>query len=124
MIKQRVRLAPVALRDGSLVLIRPVQPADTALLADGFTRLSARSRWMRFLSAKRELSLAELRYFTHIDHHDHEAIGAADWADGRGVGLARYIRDAVDRRAADLAVTVIDAWQGRGLGTELPCCVP
>jgi hypothetical protein len=70
------------------VLIRPVQPADAALLADGFTRLSARSRWMRFLTAKRELSLAELRYLTQIDHHNHEAIGAVDWADGRGVGAS------------------------------------
>jgi len=40
-------------------------------------------------------------------------------ADGRGVGVARYIRDAADPEAADLAVTVIDAWQRRGLGSEL-----
>jgi RimJ/RimL family protein N-acetyltransferase len=110
---------PVVLRDGSQVLIRQVQPADAALLADGFARLSARSRWMRFLAPKRELSHAELRYLTQIDHHDHEAIGAVDRADGRGVGVARFIRDAADPQAADLAVTVIDAWQGRGLGTEL-----
>jgi RimJ/RimL family protein N-acetyltransferase len=116
---QRAQPVPVALRDGSRVLIRPVQPADAALLADGFTRLSIRSRWMRFLTAKRQLSAAELRYLTQIDHHDHEAIGAVDWADGRGVGVARFIRDAADPQAADLAVTVIDAWQRRGLGTEL-----
>jgi RimJ/RimL family protein N-acetyltransferase len=107
------------LRDGSRVLIRQVQPADAALLAEGFARLSARSRWMRFLAPKRELSPAELRYLTEIDHHDHEAIGAVNLADGRGVGVARFIRDAADPQAADLAVTVIDAWQGRGVGTEL-----
>jgi RimJ/RimL family protein N-acetyltransferase len=109
----------VGLRDGSQVLIRQVQPADASLLADGFARLSIQSRWMRFLTPKRELSLAELRYLTQIDHHDHEAIGAVDRADGRGVGVARFVRDAADPQAADLAVTVIDAWQGRGLGTEL-----
>ena len=49
------------LRDGSQVLIRQVQPADASLLAEGFNRLSAQSRWMRFLTAKRDLSLAELR---------------------------------------------------------------
>ena len=110
---------PVVLRDGSQVLIRQVQPADAALLADGFARLSTQSRWLRFLTAKQELSLADLRYLTQIDHHDHEAIGAVNRADGRGVGVARYIRDAADPEAADVAVTVIDDWQRRGLATEL-----
>lgn len=107
------------LRDGSQVLIRQVQPADASLLAEGFNRLSAQSRWMRFLTAKRDLSLAELRDLTQIDHHDHEAIGAVNRVDGHGVGVARYIRDPADPQAADLAVTVIDDWQGRGLGSEL-----
>ena len=87
---------PVVLRDGSAVLIRPVRRADAPLLADGFARLSARSRRLRFLSPKEELSPAELGYFTDVDHHDHEALGALDHADGRGVGIARYIRDAAD----------------------------
>jgi RimJ/RimL family protein N-acetyltransferase len=107
------------LRDGSEVLIRPVQSADAPLLADGFARLSARSRQMRFLTVKKELSAAELRYFTEIDHHDHEALGAVDRADGRGVGVARYVRSGEDPQAAEIAVTVVDKWQGRGLGTEL-----
>jgi len=110
---------PVVLHDGSKVLIRQVQRADAPLLADGFTRLSARSRQMRFLTRKKELTPAELRYFTDIDHHDHEALGALDHAGGRGVGIARYVRDADDPHAAEIAVTVVDDWQGRGLGTEL-----
>ena len=110
---------PVILRDGSGVLIRPVQSTDAPLLADGFTRLSATSRWMRFLTPKRELSPAELRYLTDLDHHDHEALGALDQGDGRGVGIARYVRSAHDPYAADIAVTIVNDWQGRGLGTEL-----
>jgi hypothetical protein len=46
----------VRLRDGSVVLIRPVRSSDAQLLAEGFARLSARSRWMRFLTVKNELS--------------------------------------------------------------------
>jgi len=65
---------PVVLRDGSAVLIRPVRRADAPLLADGFARLSARSRRLRFLSPKTELSPAELGYFTDVDHHNHEEI--------------------------------------------------
>lgn len=109
----------VVLRDGSQVLIRPVQGSDAPLLADGFTRLSARSRQMRFLTGKPQLSPAELRYFTEVDHHDHEAIGALNPLDGRGVGIARYIRSADDPQAAEIAVTVVDEWHQRGLGTEL-----
>jgi protein-S-isoprenylcysteine O-methyltransferase Ste14/RimJ/RimL family protein N-acetyltransferase len=109
----------VVLRDGSAVRIRPVRSADAPLLADGFGRLSAASRQMRFLGVKKELSAAELRYLTDVDHHDHEALGAVDQTDGRGVGIARFIRDAEDRRAAEIAVTIVDDWQGRGLGTEL-----
>jgi RimJ/RimL family protein N-acetyltransferase len=111
--------SPTRLRDGSTVPIREVRGSDAPLLADGFARLSARSRRMRFLGTKTTLSAAELRYFTDVDHHDHEALGALSPAGGRGVGIARYIRDPDDPRAAEIAVTIADDWQGRGLGAEL-----
>jgi RimJ/RimL family protein N-acetyltransferase len=110
---------PTALHDGSTVLIRQVRGADAPLLADGFARLSARSRRMRFLGSKTTLSAAELRYFTEVDHYDHEALVALSPAGQRGVGIARYIRDPDDPRVAEIAVTIADDWQGRGLGTEL-----
>jgi RimJ/RimL family protein N-acetyltransferase len=118
-LRSEAKRGPVVLRDGSAVLIRPVRGTDAPLLADGFARLSARSRQMRFLTIKHELTPAELGYFTEIDHHDHEALGALNYADGRGVGIARYVRDAGDPQAAEIAVTIVDDWQGRGLGTEL-----
>jgi len=109
----------VVLRNGSVVLIRQVQSGDAPLLAEGFARLSAESRRLRFLMSKSNLTPAELRYFTEIDHHDHEALGALNPVDGRGLGVARYIRHAEDPAGAEVAVTVIDEWQRRGLGTEL-----
>jgi len=113
------RRGRAVLRDGSRVLIAPVRAGDAPLVAEVFARLSARSRRMRYLRTKDELTPAELRYFTEIDHHDHEALGAVALADGRGVGIARYVRSAEDPRAAEVAVTVVDEWQGRGLGAEL-----
>ncbi|MDQ2749830.1 MAG: GNAT family N-acetyltransferase [Actinomycetota bacterium] len=111
--------ADVLLRNGLAVRIRPLSGADAPLLADGFARLSARSRQSRFLTGKRRLSASELRYFTEIDHRDHEALAAVSLIDGRGVGVARYVRSAADPQAADVAVTVVDEWQGSGVGTEL-----
>jgi GNAT superfamily N-acetyltransferase len=109
----------VVLRDGSGVLVRPVRSTDILLLADGFARLSEQSRRMRFLGPKQTLTAAELRYYADVDHHDHEALIALDPASGRGAGVARYVRDADDPEAAEIALTVADDWQGRGLGTEL-----
>jgi RimJ/RimL family protein N-acetyltransferase len=109
----------VVLRDGSEVLVRQVHRQDAPLLADGFARLSAASRKLRFLTEKPRLTEAELKYFTEIDHHDHEAIGALSAADGRGLGVARYIRSKDDPTVAEIAIAVVDDWQGRGLGTEL-----
>jgi GNAT superfamily N-acetyltransferase len=107
------------LHDGSEVLIRRVRGTDAPLLADGFARLSPSSRWMRLLMARQKLSAAELRHLTEVDHHDHEALGALDEAEGRGVGIARYIRLREDPRAAEVAITVIDEWQRLGLGAVL-----
>jgi ribosomal protein S18 acetylase RimI-like enzyme len=109
----------VELRDGAMVFVRQVQRTDAELLADGFTRLSSRSRQLRFLIGKNALSAKELHYFTDIDHHDHEALGAIDVATGRGVGVARFIRAAGDPASADVAITVVDEWQGRGVGIAL-----
>ena len=109
----------VRLRDGSVVLIRQLQATDATLLAGIFTRLSPASRWMRFLAAKNHLTEAELRYLTNIDHHDHEALTALDHPGRQGVGVARYIRHPGDPRAAEIAITVIDDWHRRGLGTQL-----
>jgi len=82
-------------------------------------RLSARSRQLRFLTPKKELSPAELRCFTDAGHHDHEVPGALDHPGGRGAGITRDERDADGPQAAEIAVTIIDDAQGRGPGTEL-----
>jgi GNAT superfamily N-acetyltransferase len=65
------------------------------------------------------LTAAELRYFTEVDHRDHEALMAVDPASGSGVGVARYVRDRDRGDSAEIAVFVLDAWQGRGVGKVL-----
>ena len=111
--------APIVLRDGSRVRLRQGHSSDRHLLLRGFERLSPESRYRRFLVAMRELSEDKVRYLTEIDHHDHEAIIALDEKTGDGIGVARYVRDPQRPDVAEVAVTVIDDWQGRGLGTLL-----
>jgi GNAT superfamily N-acetyltransferase len=107
----------VTLRDGGEVLVRPVRPEDKPLFVAGWSRLSNESVYKRFLVSRDSLSVDELAFFTEIDHVDHEAIGAI--AGGEGVGVARYVRSAARPHAGEAAVTVVDAWQGRGLGGML-----
>ena len=109
----------VLLSDGSEVLVRPVRPEDKPLFAAGWSALSEHSVYTRFLASRPALSVDELAYFTEIDHVDHEAIVALDAASGDGVGVARYVRHRDRPHVAEAAVTVVDAWQHRGLGGKL-----
>jgi GNAT superfamily N-acetyltransferase len=111
--------APIVLRDGSRVRLRQGHSSDKGLLLHGFERLSPESRYRRFLAAMPELRAGTVRYLTEIDHHDHEAIVALDETTGEGIGVARYVRDLERRDVAEVAVTVIDDWQGKGVGTLL-----
>lgn len=111
--------APVELADGSLVRIRQGDHADRELLLRGFERLSEASRRRRFLAPMPDLTEDVVRHLTALDHHDHEAMIAIDEATGEGVGVARFVRDAGRHEAAEVAVTVVDDWQRRGLGTIL-----
>ncbi len=111
--------APIALRDGSHVRIRQGRRSDRELLLRGFRRLSPESRYRRFLVPMPRLTQATVRHLTDIDHHDHEAMIALDEQGIEALGVARYVRHPDRPGAAEVAVTVVDDWQGRGLGTLL-----
>jgi GNAT superfamily N-acetyltransferase len=94
-------------------------PNDAEQLKVGFERLGAVSRYRRFLTPIDHLSPRQLEYLPHLDHASHEAVAALDTVTGDGVAIARYLRDPHDAGLAEVAVTVADAWQGRGVGTAL-----
>jgi RimJ/RimL family protein N-acetyltransferase len=109
------------LPDGVPVVIRPIRPDDKGMLSDGLRRLSPQSVQRRFLTPKRTFSRTELRYLTEVDGRDHVALVAEYpcYPVRRLIAVARFVRleDAPD--AAEVAVTVADEWQGRGLGSVL-----
>lgn len=108
----------VALKDGVQLQLRAIDPSDKAGLAEGFARLSPDSRRMRFHATKASLSETELRFLTECDGHEHYAIVATCDNDSNGnsmgVGVARLVR--TDGDVAELAITVVDTWQRRGVG--------
>ncbi len=111
----------VPLRDGSRMWVRPIQPDDRERIVEGLAQLSARSRYLRFHSQVDHLTQSQLDYLVDVDHVDHEALVALDPdAEGTpGVAIARYIRLRDDPDVAEAAITVLDEYQGRGIGTSL-----
>ncbi|TCK24645.1 L-amino acid N-acyltransferase YncA [Pseudonocardia endophytica] len=106
------------LTDGTTIVVRSIEPDDAGEIAGKYRQLSATSAYRRFFTDAPELSDRQVRYFTDLDHHDHEAVGAFLAATGDGIGVARYIRED-EPHTAEFAIVILDDWQGRGVGRSL-----
>ena len=109
----------VKLRSGDVVRVRQVRPGDAPALARAYADLGEQSRYRRFFTVMPELPEATLKAAAEVDHTDHEALVAVPLLSSEIVGECRFIRRAGQPDTADAGVTVIDAWQGRGLGSAL-----
>jgi GNAT superfamily N-acetyltransferase len=114
---QRVRR--LTLRDGGAVEVRPLRRRDRPGFAAAVARLSEDTLYQRFAAAKPRLSERELDFLVDIDHHTHEALLAIDPRTRDGVAVARYVQLTDEPEVVEVAVTVADEWQGRGLGGAL-----
>lgn len=104
----------VTIRGGTAV-ISPVIKSDRRFFEEGLEMLSIESRYARFGQGLSHLSERELDYLTDVDQVRHVALGAA--VDGEVAGVGRYI--AVDAKCPEVALTVLDEFQGRGIGPIL-----
>jgi GNAT superfamily N-acetyltransferase len=103
--------------DGRLLEVRPMRPDDAARLRRFHGTLSNETTRLRFFSVHPELTENEVDRFTHVDHHDREALVAT--VDGDIIGVTRFDRLADRPAEAEVAFVVTDDWQGCGIGSAL-----
>jgi acyl-CoA synthetase (NDP forming)/GNAT superfamily N-acetyltransferase len=112
----RVEVQPVdvALKDGSTVRVRPVEPGDVDALRALLAGMSENSRWLRFLSAGANLDRAAR---SAADPGDGASLVVTAGTPERIVAHAMYALERADR--AEVAFEVADEWHGRGIATIL-----
>src|SRR5512145_359865 len=112
----------LTLRDGREVTLRAIGAADAPAIVQAFERLTAESRYSRFMQHKRQLDPAALDRGVHprpgLDFAFVATIPSTDGIDI--VGAAQYVRAlADDPTTCEFAITVAEDWRGSGLATQL-----
>jgi RimJ/RimL family protein N-acetyltransferase len=107
------------LRNGRQIEIRALKPGDRQELLAAADRTSDRSLYRRFFGVRREFTEEEVAAFVNIDFLNEVALIAMVHESGREViaGGGRYI--VVRPGTAELAFTVVDEYQGQGIGSAL-----
>lgn len=108
------------LRCGEAVTIRSIRPDDQARLARHFELLSADSSYRRFFGLRHAIAPHELDRLTALDYPNHIALVATigQGSDEQIIGDARFVPTHRPKEA-ELAMSVLDNWQGRGVGSIL-----
>lgn len=116
-------LEQVQLRDGTDAWVTELHRKDRERLAAGFAELSEEARRARFLSPMKQLSETMLDHLVDdVDGIDHVAlvlVAETETDVFDPVAIARMVRYDDVPDSADVAVTVKDAWQGRGIASAL-----
>lgn len=112
----------LVLKDGTKAWIRPILKSDRQIHVEGYENLSPESKYKRFLSPVPHLTEQLLeRLVDDVDGVDHVAYYL--FLEGQEshlpVAIGRIVRDPEHAEVADVAVTVQDAFQGRGVATAL-----
>ncbi len=106
---------PVALADGTELMLRPVLPGDTERTNQSGVDFSSDTLYRRFLST-RAPSPALMNYLFQVDYIDHFVWVLVDGPEGPVVADVRFVRDIADPAVAEIAFIVADGYQGRGIG--------
>jgi L-amino acid N-acyltransferase YncA len=112
----------VTLRDGREVTLRAIVEADAAEIVQAFERLSAQSRYYRFMTPKKRLNAAAVQRGVHPrPGRDFAFVATVPSQDAIDiVGAAQYVpaRER-SRKACEFAITVAEDWRHDELATRL-----
>lgn len=97
------------------VRIRALRAGEQDVLQAVFDGMSLRSRYRRYFGGIRVLTATMARRLAAVDDREHLAVAA--FAGPRPIGIARLVAESSTQ--AELAVEVVDAWHGRGIGARL-----
>lgn len=104
---------------GERVRVRPIRADDAPRLEELYARLSRHSAYQRFFTVMQRLAPDWARFLADVDHQRRFAVVAEELTSPPTlVGVARY-EPLPDKDFAELAVVVLDSWQGKGLGSLL-----
>jgi RimJ/RimL family protein N-acetyltransferase/predicted amino acid-binding ACT domain protein len=105
----------VLLRDGTEIVVRPLERGDAGAVQEMHRRCSLDSRRMRYFSSK---PFPAQRAIDQFCEPSHGLTLVAEGPDGSVLALA-HLMYVLDPGVAELAFLVEDGWQGRGLGRAL-----
>jgi acetyl coenzyme A synthetase (ADP forming)-like protein len=111
-----VEACDIVLKDGSTLQLREATAADVAHVLQLLKRLSPESLYNRFAGAHLPTDLDALR---SCGLSGAEGVALVGERAGRVVAVAQYCRDPQQPALAEVAFTIDDALQGRGIGTHL-----
>jgi acyl-CoA synthetase (NDP forming)/GNAT superfamily N-acetyltransferase len=109
--------ADVLLSDGTAAHLRQIGPADAPAILEFHSRMSDRTRYLRYFSPYPRIPERDLERFVNVDHRDREAFVIV--AGPRIMAVGRYERLGPESPDAEVAFVVEDAHQGRGIGSVL-----
>jgi len=112
--------AEVLLKDGSSILVRPIRADDTTSWVEFVGRLSAQTKYLRFHYMPKEMGLEDAVRFCTVDYRNTFGFIAEVLRETKRdiVAIGRYYR-LPDHHSAEVALTVEDIYQNRGLGTSM-----
>ena len=101
------------------IRVRPIEPGDAAAIRTFYAALSDDSRQRRFLSAGTAVDAADATFFCGPDHSHREGfIAVTETVEGEAI-VGHLCLEPAAPHAAEIAVAVADAFQGRGIGRRL-----
>jgi len=110
----------IVLKDGSVILFRPIKKDDAPEWLNFWHRLSSRSKYLRLHRSPPDMSMEDALRFCTVDYVNTFAFVAEAIEEHQKhiVAIGRYSRLPATPKTAEIAFVIVDAYQEKGIGTK------